>query len=133
MGVFMYLCRNKDRKHGLTAEMINMEILRQLDGLQPQGLIIGLATFLIIGIFHPLVIKGYYYFGLRCRWWFAVAGVLFCAASLLISQLTVSIIFGVVAFSCFWSIGEVTQQAERVRKGWFPAGPGAEKDARKKT
>ena len=29
------------------------------------GITAGLFTFLIIGIFHPLVIKGYYYFGLR--------------------------------------------------------------------
>ncbi|MDE5808281.1 MAG: DUF4491 family protein, partial [Muribaculaceae bacterium] len=28
-----------------------------------EGLAIGLATFLIIGIFHPLVIKGEYYMG----------------------------------------------------------------------
>ena len=29
------------------------------------GLVIGVATFLIIGLFHPLVIKGEYYFGDR--------------------------------------------------------------------
>ena len=29
------------------------------------GILIGLATFLIIGLFHPLVIKGEYYFGTR--------------------------------------------------------------------
>ena len=28
------------------------------------GLLIGGATFLIIGLFHPIVIKGEYYFGL---------------------------------------------------------------------
>ena len=33
------------------------------------GLVIGVATFLIIGLFHPFVIKGEYYFGVRC-WWF---------------------------------------------------------------
>ena len=27
------------------------------------GIMIGVATFLIIGIFHPLVTKGEYYFG----------------------------------------------------------------------
>ena len=87
------------------------------------GLVIGLATFLIIGIFHPLVIKGYYYTGLRCRPWFAAAGVAFIGLSVWVSSLTLSILCGVVAFSCFWSILEVTQQAERVRKGWFPKGP----------
>lgn len=32
------------------------------------GLLVGLATFLIIGLFHPLVIKAEYYLGVRC-WW----------------------------------------------------------------
>ena len=46
------------------------------------GLVVGLATFLIIGIFHPLVIKGEYYFGVRCWWAFLVLGIAGCAASL---------------------------------------------------
>ena len=36
------------------------------------GLIIGVATFFIIGLFHPLVIKGEYYFGTRIWWVFAL-------------------------------------------------------------
>ncbi|MBO5661157.1 MAG: DUF4491 family protein, partial [Tidjanibacter sp.] len=39
------------------------------------GIIIGLATFLIIGLFHPIVIKVEYYFGTRVWWAFLVAGV----------------------------------------------------------
>ena len=35
------------------------------------GLIIAVITFLIIGIFHPIVIKCEYYFGTRCWWVFA--------------------------------------------------------------
>lgn len=88
-----------------------------------QGALVGLATFLIIGLFHSLVIKGEYYFGLRCRAWFAVAGVLFLAGALITADVTVSALLGVTAFSCFWSIKEVNEQAERVRKGWFPANP----------
>jgi peptide methionine sulfoxide reductase MsrA len=30
---------------------------------------------------------------------------------------------GVIAFSCFWSILEIFEQAKRVAKGWFPANP----------
>ena len=30
------------------------------------GLVIGVATFLIIGLFHPFVIKGEYDFGVSC-------------------------------------------------------------------
>jgi hypothetical protein len=44
-------------------------------------------------------------------------------ASLLVTDLTISILLGVVAFSSFWSIGEVFQQKKRVEKGWFPANP----------
>ena len=87
------------------------------------GLLIGAATFLIIGIFHPLVIKGEYYFGEKIKWAFLVAGLLFLAATLLVHLLTVSALLGVTAFSCFWSIKEVKEQVERVRKGWFPANP----------
>lgn len=87
-----------------------------------EGLLIGLATFLIIGLFHPLVIKGEYYFGVGCWWVFLLAGIGMRGASLLTHGAT-SIICGVVAFSCFWSILEVFEQRERVRKGWFPANP----------
>lgn len=33
-----------------------------------EGIILGLATFLLIGVFHPIVIKSEYYFGVKC--WF---------------------------------------------------------------
>ena len=88
------------------------------------GIIIGLATFLTIGVFHPIVIKAEYYLGTRCWWMFLLAGIIFGAISLIISNLIVSTILGVTAFSCFWSILELKEQKERVRKGWFPAGPG---------
>lgn len=94
-----------------------------LDNFHFQGLAIGLATFLIIGLFHPLVIKGYYYLGLRCRVYFALAGAIMCVVSLLLADTVLSTIAGVTAFSCFWSIKEVTEQKERVRKGWFPENP----------
>lgn len=91
------------------------------------GITIGLATFLAIGLFHPLVIKAEYYLGSRCWWMFLVAGILFGAASLLVENVILSTILGVVAFSSFWSIHELVQQRERVRKGWFPEGPGHRK------
>ncbi|MDE6633036.1 MAG: DUF4491 family protein, partial [Muribaculaceae bacterium] len=79
-----------------------------------EGIAIGLITFLIIGVFHPLVIKGEYYMGQKCNWLFAVGGVCTLVASLL-SQGIPSILLGVTAFSCFWSILEVKEQRERVR------------------
>lgn len=91
------------------------------------GLLVGLSTFLIIGVFHPLVIKAEYYIGYKSWVIFALAGVLFSVLSLLADGIILSTILGVVAFSSFWSILEVYQQRERVRKGWFPAGPGHKK------
>lgn len=87
------------------------------------GIITGFVTFLIIGLFHPLVIKGEYYFGVRCWWAFLVAGIVTGTLSLIVSNLYCSIILGVVSFSSFWSILEVFEQRERVRKGWFPKNP----------
>ena len=87
------------------------------------GILIGLATFLIIGLFHPLVIKGEYYFGTKCWWAFLVAGIVCAGVSLCLENIYLSIIFGVISFSSFWGILEVFEQAERVRKGWFPANP----------
>lgn len=91
-----------------------------------EGLAIGLATFLIIGIFHPLVIKGEYYMGQKCNILFIIAGVAAVVLSIL-SAGVVSILLGVTAFSCFWSVLEVREQRERVRKGWFPENPARKK------
>ena len=88
------------------------------------GIIIGLATFLIIGVFHPIVIKAEYYLGTKCWWVIMLAGIIFGAISLIVNNLILSTILGVIAFSSFWSILELKEQKERVRKGWFPAGPG---------
>ncbi|MBO7239085.1 MAG: DUF4491 family protein [Bacteroidaceae bacterium] len=87
------------------------------------GIIIGVATFLIIGLFHPLVIKAEYYIGVKSWWLFLLLGIISAMSSLLVDDLILSILLGVVAFSSFWSIGEVFQQKKRVEKGWFPANP----------
>jgi hypothetical protein len=91
------------------------------------GIIVGLATFLIIGLFHPIVIKAEYYLGTKCWWVFLVAGIVFCVLSIVVENLIASTILGVTAFSSFWSIGELFEQKQRVKKGWFPEGPGHEK------
>lgn len=92
------------------------------------GILVGIATFLIIGIFHPLVIKAEYYIGVKSWWLFLLMGIITIIASLLVANLTVSILLGVFAFSSFWSIGEVFQQKKRVEKGWFPSNPKKKKD-----
>ena len=92
-----------------------------------QGIIIGVATFLVIGLFHPLVIKAEYYIGVKSWWLFLLLGIIAVVASLLVDNLMLSVLFGVVAFSSFWSIGEVFEQKKRVEKGWFPANPSKKK------
>lgn len=88
-----------------------------------QGLLLGLCSFLIIGIFHPLVIKGEYHYGLRFKWFFVLLGILLCIGSLLTTDVILSSLMGVGAFSSFWGIKEMGEQQERVRKGWFPRNP----------
>lgn len=87
------------------------------------GLILGASAFLLIGIFHPIVIKAEYYFGKGCWWAFAIVGAGFCVASLLVESVVLASILGVAGFSCFWSILELYQQEKRVEKGWFPSNP----------
>lgn len=87
------------------------------------GLLVGLSVFAITGLLHPVVIKSEYYWGKGCWPIFAVAGVCCCVASLLISQLIVSILLAVLGFSFFWTILELFEQEKRVEKGWFPDNP----------
>ncbi|MBR0497727.1 MAG: DUF4491 family protein [Paludibacteraceae bacterium] len=87
------------------------------------GLAIGVSLFLMIGIFHPVVIKAEYYFGTKCWPVFVVSGVAAVAASLFIKNFIISTIFATLAFSLFWSILELFQQKKRVERGWFPMNP----------
>ena len=87
------------------------------------GLIIGISTFLIIGIFHPIVVKAEYYWGTRCWWIFLVTGITGIILSLLTDNVLFAALLGVFAFSSFWTIKELFEQEERDRKGWFPKNP----------
>lgn len=93
-----------------------------------EGLAIGAATFVVIGAFHPLVIKGEYYWGLKVNWAFAVLGVSAALGALFVADTFWSALLAVVAFSSFWSIKEVFDQQKRVAKGWFPSNPRRKKD-----
>ena len=75
------------------------------------GLFIGICTFLIIGT--------------GCWWIFLLLGIAGIVASLSISNVNVilSSLLGVFAFSSFWTIKEIFEQEERVKKGWFPKNP----------
>jgi uncharacterized membrane protein YdcZ (DUF606 family) len=88
-----------------------------------EGIIVGIATFLIIGLFHPIVIKAEYYWGTKCWWIFLLGGILGVVSALLISNVLYSSLCGVFGFSSLWTIKELFEQKERVEKGWFPANP----------
>lgn len=87
------------------------------------GIIIGGSVFLMIGIFHPIVIKAEYYYGIKCWPIFALVGLLTLIGSILISSTVWSVLLGSFAFSCFWSILELFEQKKRVERGWFPKNP----------
>ena len=87
------------------------------------GLIIGVAAFLIIGVFHPIVIKCEYYFTDRVWPVFLVVGLIAAGASCFVSQTAVSAILAIFGCTCLWSIIELREQRERVKKGWFPKNP----------
>lgn len=87
------------------------------------GLIIGIATFLIIGIFHPIVIKGEYYFGVKIWWLFLLSGVITGVWSLFVADVLWSTLLAVWAASSLWGIEELFEQRKRVQRGWFPARP----------
>lgn len=87
------------------------------------GITIAICTFLVIGVFHPIVIKTEYYFGTRPWWLFAFTGVMCVIGSLCIENTLVSSVVGVIGASSLWAIGELFEQKKRVEKGWFPLNP----------
>ena len=93
-----------------------------------QGLLLGLSTFLIIGLFHPIVIKAEYYTGTRFWWVFLLVGIGCGIGALFIANIFWSALLGIIGFSSLWSILELFEQKERVRKGWFPKNPNRKYD-----
>lgn len=87
------------------------------------GILIGASVFLMIGVFHPVVIKAEYHFGTGCWPAFAIAGAAALVGSLLVDRVIVSVLLGAFAFSSFWSILELFEQKKRVERGWFPKNP----------
>lgn len=92
------------------------------------GLVIGVSTFLIIGVFHPVVIKCEYYYGTKCWWWFLILGLVGVVLSIWIENVLWSSLLGVFSFSSFWTIKEIFDQKKRVIKGWFPRNPNRKYD-----
>ena len=91
--------------------------------MQLKGFLIDLISFLSIGLFHPLVIKGEYYFSKSIGPAFALFGAVMLAVSLKVKNIIASAGTAVIGMSSFWSIKELYEQEQRVAKGWFPKNP----------
>ncbi len=87
------------------------------------GLVIGICTFLIIGLFHPIVVKAEYYWGTKVLVDIFLLGIAGIIGTVLIGDILISSLLGVFSFSSFWTIKEIFEQRERVLKGWFPMNP----------
>lgn len=92
------------------------------------GIIIAISCFLIIGLFHPIVIKTEYHTGTRLWWLFLVAGITCVVAALFVESSIISAILGIFGASALWSIKELFEQRDRVKKGWFPMNPKRKKE-----
>jgi len=91
------------------------------------GILIGVISFLSIGVFHPIVIKAEYYFSKSCWPVFLAAGIVLIILSAMTSNVVLSSALAVIGMSGWWSILELFEQEKRVQKGWFPANPNRKK------
>ena len=84
------------------------------------GLIIGIATLLIIGLGFPLVIHGERIFGFL--WWAYMLGIgiILIIASLFIHIDWLSVVIGVLGATFIWGSTELKEQAVRAEIGWYP-------------
>jgi len=98
-----------------------------MNSLNFLGLVLGFIMLLLTGFGHILIIKGEYYFGTKLWPLFLILGLLSVTVSLFINSVLLSGILGIVGFILLWSIYELFQQKERVRKGWFPNNPNRRK------
>lgn len=95
-----------------------------------EGILIGTLTFLIIGIFHPIVIKAEYYLTKKVWPVFAIVGIFFIGLSVTMESTLIGTILAVIGASSLWSIKELYEQEERVKKGWFPENPNRKKNTK---
>lgn len=87
------------------------------------GVFHGIMVFLLIGVFHPIVIKAEYYLGRKSIGLFVVLGIITLGLALVVQNITGSTVLATFAFCCFWSIKEVIEQEQRVLEGRFPRNP----------
>lgn len=113
--------RNPNRVYEVSSVMLFINLFTNLNYT---GIVIGAATFVIIAVARYACIKAEYYFTKHFWIAFLIIGICSVAGSLFIENLTLSVILGINGFTFLWGIGEIIEQEERVKKGWFPANPG---------
>lgn len=91
--------------------------------MNPFGILIGIVTFLIIGLGFPLVIRGERYFGYVVWPYMMGVGFLLVLASLFVQNDWGSVIIGVIGAAFVWGSTELKEQAIRAELGWFPYNP----------
>ena len=68
------------------------------------SLVVGGGAFLLIGLFHPIVIKTEYYIGKRAWPIFLICGITLLLVSLSVEGTIVSPLISVTGITCLWSI-----------------------------
>ena len=87
------------------------------------GILVGLASFLIIMFARYSCIVGEYYFTKKLWIAFLVIGIMGIIISFLLINIILSTVVAIVAFNYLWGINEIIEQENRVKKGWFPKNP----------
>jgi hypothetical protein len=82
--------------------------------MQYAGIIVGIYTFIMIGVLHFAVVKIERVIGSHIWPWFVVLGLVFGVASVMVSDVLASALLGVSGFLLEWSGPELRKQKERV-------------------
>ena len=96
---------------------------RQKINMNSTGLGLGLFMLFCIGIGFFWVIKVEYYLGAQVWKVVLAIGAAICLLSLFMRTFTASALLGIFGGSVVWGATELPGQAERVRRGLFPANP----------
>jgi hypothetical protein len=91
--------------------------------MNPTGLLTGFFMLLMIGFGFFWVIKLEYYVGAHIWKGVLSLGIILSLGSLWIPSFWGSALLGIVGGSIAWGATELPDQAERVRRGIFPANP----------
>lgn len=91
--------------------------MEYLPDIYLEGPLVGLVAFVLIGVFHPVVVRVEYHFGRQVWPVFLGSGLAAIAASVFFHQRIYSVLLGVLGFALLWSTIELFKQHERVLKG----------------